>query len=168
MTDLAIDFAVSDYVPRQFSDVVADLAVQANDAFAQATEEANRFLPTESTLLGEGRGGLIVELDELRVVTWNALDLAVRWHSSKGPLVIDTCFRVLPVEAGRENPVTELLLHGVFESEAARQMHPVPWVRRIVEAVGQRLTVTTGGPVKHASRHAPGALLAAELSHPGG
>lgn len=166
--DFAMDFAVSECVPRPFSDVVADVVRWASEAFAEATAEANRELPHESAVLGEGPGGLTVELGEMRVAAWRAVDLPVRWRSSRGSLVIDATFRVLPVQDGRESPVTELLLHGAFGTEAARRMHPVTWVRRIVEVVGQRLTATTGGAVEHCRPRAPGVRLAAEMSHPGG
>ena len=145
--DLSTDFAVSQYVPRPFSDVVDDVARWASEAFAEATAEANRELPHVSSVLGEGPGGLTVELGEMRVATWRAMDLPVRWRSSRGSLVIDATFRVLPVQDGREDPVTELLLHGIFGTEAARRMHPVTWERRIVEVVGQRLTTATSAAV---------------------
>ena len=163
-----MDFAVSEYVPRPFSDVVAGVARWGGEAFAAATAEANRELPHESAVLGEGPGGLAVELGEMRVAAWRVMDLPVRWRSSRGSLVIDATFVVLPVEGGRESPVSELLLHGAFGTEAARRMHPVTWVRRIVEVVGQRLTATTGGAVEDRRPRAPNVRLAAEMSHPGG
>ena len=141
--DVSMDFAVSEYVPRPFSDVVADVTRWASEIFAEATAEANRELPHEGSVLGEGPGGLTVELGEMRVATWRAMDLPVRWRSSRGSLVIDATFRVLPVQDGRKDPVTELLLHGIFGTEVARRMHPVTWERRIVEVVGQRLTTAT-------------------------
>jgi hypothetical protein len=163
-----MDFTVSEYVPRPFSDVVADLARWASEGFAEATAAANRELPHESAVLGEGPGGLTVELGEMRLAAWRAMHLPVRWRSSTGSLVIDATFGVLPVQDGRENPVTELLLHGAFGTEAGRRMHPVTWVHRIVDVVGQRLTATTGGAVEHCRPRVPGVRLAGELSHPGG
>ena len=141
--DVSMDFAVSDYVPRPFSDVVADVTRWASEALSEATVEANRELPHEGSVLGEGPGGLTVELGEMRVAPWRAMDLPVRWRSSRGSLVIDATFRVLPVQDGRQEPVTELLLHGTFATEAARRMHPVTWERRIVEVVGRRLATAT-------------------------
>lgn len=143
-----MDFGVSEYVPRPFSDVVADVVRWASEVFAEATAEANRELSHESAVLGDGPGGLTVELGEMRVASWRAMNLPVRWRSSRGSLVIDATFRVLPVQDGRENPVTELLLHGAFGTEAGRRLHSVTWVHRIVEVVGQRLTATTGGAVE--------------------
>lgn len=151
--DPSMGFAVSEYVPHPFSDVVANVVRWASEAFAEATSEANRELPHESAVVGEGPGGLTVALGEIRVAAWRAIDLPVQWRSSRGLLVIDATFRVLVVQGGREEPVTELLLHGTFGTEAARRMHPVAWERRIVEVVGHRLTSATGG--------AAGALQAA-------
>jgi hypothetical protein len=144
-----MDFSVSEYVARPFSDVAADLARDGGEALAEATRQLNRELAHESTVLGEG-GGLTVELGVPHVAAWRLMELPVRWLSSKGSLAIDATFRLLPVEDG-DDAVTELLLRGVFGTEAARRLHPVIWARRTAELVGQRLTTTTTGIA--ATRH---------------
>lgn len=141
-------FSVSDYVARPFPDVVAATVVGAEEDFAKATSCANLECPAESVPLAGGAQGPSVELGEPSVTPWGLFELPVRWRAPSGTIVIEGTFRLLPVEGGRDRPVTELLLHCTLGTEVASRVHPVGWARRIVELVAQsasRDCVATAG-----------------------
>lgn len=130
-------FTVTEYLPHPFAEVGEACARCSREGLVRATRQAIHELPFESAILAGSPAGPRAELGERRVTPWGLVEFPVQWKSANGSVVIDATLRVLPVDGGQDQPVTELLLHGVFCSDAACDLRPVAWVRKVVESLGQ-------------------------------
>jgi len=129
-----VDFSLAAYVPEAFVHVVDVLGDRPIGALAEATGTASARYPYDTAVLAAGDSVLAVEHGPLTVGPARIARLPVAWRSAVGLLVIEAELRVLPVDDGTD-PVSELLLSGAFCTVAGRKLHPVAWLRHVIEGV---------------------------------
>ena len=136
-------FSISAYVSRPFLELSMEAVDRLAGVLASATDGANRERPRDADVLaGAGRVPR-VEVGPVRVGPARASDARLHWRSPDGELVAEGVLRLLPVEGGAEKPMTELLLQGTWSTDAARELHPVGWARRVLELAAAELTTQT-------------------------